>query len=271
VVQKILNRSALQDALIKAGLNQSGLAEKLKVSREAVSKWLAGESFPQPDKLLRMGMLLGLAFEQLVTLPPAAAVPLVSFRKKSHRKTKDEHLDNARETGELLKRLVKYLPKQELTRPPTLKEPTSDYTYVQAVAAQFVLQVLYLIGGPGFQGGEFFAGGLARTFRPGQAEEQQPQAQHFRHGCGHSSQGIPARRELGQHETGASDQEQENVFDFFLPGPGEPQEQGAAGGIKPQELRRPQPKRPAQRPRYSGGAGDLGKSVWPYHVYRILQ
>lgn len=136
VVQKILNRSALQDALIKAGLNQSGLAEKLKVSREAVSKWLAGESFPQPDKLLRMGMLLGLAFEQLVTLPPAAAVPLVSFRKKSHRKTKDEHLDNARETGELLKRLVKYLPKQELTCPPTLKEPTDDYTYVQAVASQ---------------------------------------------------------------------------------------------------------------------------------------
>ena len=60
-LQKILNRSALQDALIKAGLNQSGLAEKLKVSREAVSKWLAGESFPQPDKLLRMGMLLGLS------------------------------------------------------------------------------------------------------------------------------------------------------------------------------------------------------------------
>jgi transcriptional regulator with XRE-family HTH domain len=135
-VQKILNLPALRDALIKAGLNQSGLAEKLKVSREAVSKWLTGEAFPQPDKLLRMGMLLGLAFEQLVTLPPAAAVPVVSFRKKSHRKTKDGHLDNARETGELLKRLVAYLPSRELTHPPTLKDPTDDYTYVQAVAAQ---------------------------------------------------------------------------------------------------------------------------------------
>jgi transcriptional regulator with XRE-family HTH domain len=133
-VQKTLNRSALQDALIKAGLNQSGLAEKLKVSREAVSKWLAGESFPQPDKLLRMGILLGLAFEQLVTLAPATAVPVVSFRRKARRKTKGEHLDNARETGELLKRLVKYLPKQELTRPPTLKEPTTNYAYVQQVA-----------------------------------------------------------------------------------------------------------------------------------------
>ena len=135
-MQKTLNRSVLQDALIRAGLNQSGLAEKLKVSREAVSKWLAGEAFPQPDKLLRMGMLLGLAFEQLVTLPPPAAVPVVSFRKKAHRKTLDEHLDNARETGELLKRLVTYLPKQELTHPPTLLDPTSDYAYVQRVAAE---------------------------------------------------------------------------------------------------------------------------------------
>jgi transcriptional regulator with XRE-family HTH domain len=126
----------LDDALIKAGFNQSGLAEKINVSREAVSKWMKGEAFPSPDKLLRIGMLLGLGFEQLVILPPSAAVPVVSFRKKSHRKTRDVHLDNARETGELLKRLVPYLPKQELTNPPTLKNPTSEYAYVQTVASQ---------------------------------------------------------------------------------------------------------------------------------------
>ena len=135
-VQKNLNIPLIQDSLIKAGLNQSGLAEKLKVSREAVSKWLAAESFPQPDKLLRLGMLLGLAFEQLVVLSPSPAVPVVLFRKKANRKTKDEHLDNARETGELLKRLVPYLTKQELTHPPTLKDPTANYDYVQKVASQ---------------------------------------------------------------------------------------------------------------------------------------
>ncbi len=133
-VDKSLNLRTLRDALIKAGLNQSDLATELKVSREAVSKWFAGESLPKPDKLLRMGMLLGLSFEELVTLPPATAVPVVSFRKKANRKTTDEHLDNARETGELLKRLVKYLPKQDLTQPPTLKDPTNDYAYVQRVA-----------------------------------------------------------------------------------------------------------------------------------------
>jgi len=135
-VQNTLNLPVLREALAKAGLNQARLAEKLKVSREAVSKWVAGESFPQPDKLLRIGTLLGLAFGQLVVSAPTTAVPVVSFRKKSNRKTKDEHLDNARETGELLKRLVKYLPSQDLTRPPTLKEPTDAYNYVQAVATQ---------------------------------------------------------------------------------------------------------------------------------------
>ena len=135
-VQKTLNIALIQDSLVKAGLNQSGLAEKLKISREAVSKWLSGESFPSPDKLLRLGMLLGLAFERLVLIPPAAAVPVVFFRKKANRKTKAEHLDNARETGELLKRLVKHLPRQELTRPPTLKDPVANYGYVQVVAAQ---------------------------------------------------------------------------------------------------------------------------------------
>jgi hypothetical protein len=94
-----------------------------------------GESVPQPDKLLRLGVLLGLAFDQLVVTAVPEAVPIVSFRRKAARKTRNSHLDNAREIGELLKRLVKYLPEPRLTRAPTLKEPRSDYDYVQKVAA----------------------------------------------------------------------------------------------------------------------------------------
>jgi transcriptional regulator with XRE-family HTH domain len=135
-MNKSLNIPALEDALIRAGLNQAGLAEKLSVSREAVSKWVKGESFPLPDKILRLGMLLGLDFDQLVNLPPATAIPIVAFRKKRNRITKDDHLDNARDTGELLKRLVPFLPKQELTHAPTLKDPKPEYAYVQNVADQ---------------------------------------------------------------------------------------------------------------------------------------
>ncbi|MBN2563680.1 MAG: ImmA/IrrE family metallo-endopeptidase [Phycisphaerae bacterium] len=134
-MERSLNLPVLKDALIKAGMNQSALAEELKVSREAVSKWFNGASFPTPDKLLRIGVLLGLAFEQLVVSSASAAVPIVSFRRKAARKTRDVHLDNARETGELLKRLVKYLPTEELTQPPTLKNPENDYDYLQRVAA----------------------------------------------------------------------------------------------------------------------------------------
>jgi len=131
---KSLNVRAVEEALPRAGLNQAGLAKKIGVSRESVSKWLKGEAIPQPDKLLRIGMLLGLAFEQMVVTALPEAVPVVSFRHKAARKTKDVHLDNARETGELLKRLVKYLPEAPLTQAPVLKEPRSDYDYVQRVA-----------------------------------------------------------------------------------------------------------------------------------------
>ncbi|MDO9543516.1 MAG: helix-turn-helix transcriptional regulator [Kiritimatiellia bacterium] len=134
-MNKSINLPALENALAKAGMHHSALAQKLNVSREAVSKWFKQESLPQPDKLLRIGMLVGLTFEQLVILPAPTAVPIVTFRRKAHRKTKDVHLDGARETGELLKRLVKYLPDQELTQPPTLKAPTVDYEYTQRVAA----------------------------------------------------------------------------------------------------------------------------------------
>jgi len=61
-MNKSLNLPVLEDALIKAGMKQSDLAAKLSVSREAVSKWFKGESFPQPDKLLRIGMFVGLAY-----------------------------------------------------------------------------------------------------------------------------------------------------------------------------------------------------------------
>jgi len=138
---RCLNVPILKDALIRAGLNQSGLAKSLDVSREAVSKWFKGETFPQPDKLLRIGVLVGLTFDELVSGPTPTAVPIVTYRKKGSRKTKDLHLDNARETGELLKRLVAYLPERELTQPPTLKTPTDEYHYVQRVAAEVRIEM----------------------------------------------------------------------------------------------------------------------------------
>lgn len=130
-----LNTRALSDALPRKGLIPARVAQRLGVSREAVSKWLRGESMPTPDKLLRLGVLLGMTFEELVVTTVPDAVPIVCFRRKAARKTRDVHLDDARAKGELLRRLVKYLPEPHLAEPPILKAPCSDYEYVQRVAA----------------------------------------------------------------------------------------------------------------------------------------
>ncbi len=131
---KSLNLPVIQARLPQAGFSPANLAKTLGVSREAVSKWLHGESVPQADKLLRLGTTLGLRFEEMVVTDVPAAVPVVSFRRKAARKTCDAHLDNARETGEHLKALVKYLPDTRLAQAPVLKEPRKDYDYIQRVA-----------------------------------------------------------------------------------------------------------------------------------------
>ncbi|MEI7900580.1 MAG: XRE family transcriptional regulator [bacterium] len=132
---KSLNVPAVKQALLQAGMDQTDLAGRIGVSRASVSKWLLGKSVPQPDKLLNIGMLLGLAFEQLVELSVPAAAPIVSFRRKAARVTKDDDLEKAREKGELLKRLVNYVPDVPLADPPVLTDPSCAYDYVQRAAA----------------------------------------------------------------------------------------------------------------------------------------
>ena len=118
------------------GLNQAQLARKVDVSRAAVSKWLNGADFPRPDKLLKLGMLLELGFKQLVTEEPDPLEPVVAFRRKGGRKTKEEHLEQAKHMGTLLSPLASLLPFNRLARPATLRNPVTEYRYLQRVARQ---------------------------------------------------------------------------------------------------------------------------------------
>ena len=129
-VDKRLNIDALRAALEQKGLSAAAVADKLDVSREAVSKWLNGESIPRPDKLLRLGSLLSMGFGDLMVREEPSA-PIVAFRRMKGTKTKDRHVEHAREMGRLLQRMVPLLPFDTLTVPPTLKNPTSDYEYVR--------------------------------------------------------------------------------------------------------------------------------------------
>jgi transcriptional regulator with XRE-family HTH domain len=134
-VQKRLNVESVKAAFENKGLNAAAAARALQVSRESVSKWFAGESFPRPDKLLRLGSLVGLPISSLVTSEDSAA-PRVAFRKKGNAKTTSAHIQNAQEMGRMLRALVPYLPARTLTAPPVLKDPTTNYAYLQAVVAR---------------------------------------------------------------------------------------------------------------------------------------
>ncbi|MBU4317898.1 MAG: helix-turn-helix domain-containing protein, partial [Proteobacteria bacterium] len=105
-MDKKLNIKRIAAAMDTFGLNQAGLSKKLEVSRTIVSAWFKGDKFPRPDKLLKLGITLSLSFQDLVEKTVTDNEPIVAFRKKATRKTKDIHLAQAKETGQLLELLA---------------------------------------------------------------------------------------------------------------------------------------------------------------------
>lgn len=133
-MEKKLNIKRIAAAMDLMGLNQAGLAKQLEVSRAIVTSWFKGDKFPRPDKLLKLGLTLGLPFQDLVEKPVSANEPIVAFRKKASRKTKDTHLTQAKEMGQLLELLVAYIPFDRMFQPPALKTPLLDYDFIQRAA-----------------------------------------------------------------------------------------------------------------------------------------
>lgn len=84
--------SRLEDQLVRHGLVQADLAERIGVSQQTVSKWITGETFPRP-KLLPLieeaagtqpGELSQLIFGSTagVARPPRAPSDLAALSKK---------------------------------------------------------------------------------------------------------------------------------------------------------------------------------------------
>ncbi|MDM7857799.1 helix-turn-helix domain-containing protein [Thiopseudomonas acetoxidans] len=134
-MQKRLNTDKAQQAIDKAGLTQTAVADALGVTKEAVSQWLLHKSFPRPNKLLQLGKLLNLAFDDLIIKEDPHA-PKVAFRKMRGTKTKDHHIEKAQEIGRFLRHLVPYLPFDTFEMPPVLKSPSCDYDYLRTVTAK---------------------------------------------------------------------------------------------------------------------------------------
>ncbi|MDC9728350.1 MAG: helix-turn-helix transcriptional regulator [Methyloprofundus sp.] len=134
-MKKRLNTNKVNEAMTTAGLTQTALAEALDVSKEAVSQWLKEKTYPRPNKVLQLGKLLNLNFDELV-INEDPYTPVVAFRKMKGTKTKDHHIEKAQEMGRFLRHLVPFLPFDTLEMPPVLKKPSCDYDYLQTVAAK---------------------------------------------------------------------------------------------------------------------------------------
>ncbi len=131
-----LNLPAIKAAMDEHGLSAATMAKKMEVSRESVSKWLGGEAVPRPDKLLKLSILLKLKRAQLLegVADTSALQPQVAFRMSRAKQPQTHHVARARHMGKLLEVLVPHLPFDRFVSPPALKNPTSDYQYLQSFA-----------------------------------------------------------------------------------------------------------------------------------------
>ena len=64
------------------GYSQDELADKLNVSRQAISKWERSESSPDTDNLIALAKLYGVSLDELLNYTPA----------KSCEESKESHL-----------------------------------------------------------------------------------------------------------------------------------------------------------------------------------
>ena len=63
----------LQELRLRCGMSQDALADKLGVSRQAVSKWERDEATPDLDKIIKLSELYGISLDALLKEEPQPA------------------------------------------------------------------------------------------------------------------------------------------------------------------------------------------------------
>lgn len=73
----------LQELRKKAGLSQDALADKLEVSRQAVSKWERDETMPETEKVIRIAQLFQVSLDFLL-MDKENAEPENTYRREGY-------------------------------------------------------------------------------------------------------------------------------------------------------------------------------------------
>lgn len=99
-------RDIMQNNLIKLrkekGLSQEELADKLAVSRQAISKWERGESLPDTDNLIRLAKLYGVSIDEIVGIKDSGedAATAEKSAAASPAYASEENLESGESTSE---------------------------------------------------------------------------------------------------------------------------------------------------------------------------
>jgi transcriptional regulator with XRE-family HTH domain len=117
--------------LQRKALTQAEIYKKLNVSPQAVSQWFNNETFPSPSKLLQLGKLLGMTYDELVSSETDKAEPIVAFRPVRNKKTPDGELRRAKEMGYALEKLVEFVPFEIIFQYKKLENPRIDPDYIR--------------------------------------------------------------------------------------------------------------------------------------------
>ena len=80
----------LADLRKRNGYSQEALAEKMGVSRQAVSKWERGDSTPDTDTLIELARLYSVSLDTLVGNESAEAPKAAETGKKAKKKNKNK-------------------------------------------------------------------------------------------------------------------------------------------------------------------------------------
>lgn len=135
-MNRTFNTQLVRATAEKAGHSFTSLADAIGVSVESVSKWMNGEAVPRPGKALKLGELLDLAYDQVITRQGSELEPLVSFRLTTGDRPSDEQRERGKRMGQLYEQLVPFLPFDKYEAPLQLKNVNSSYAYVNGLGSK---------------------------------------------------------------------------------------------------------------------------------------